>query len=273
MKILKTIQELQLARKELQGSVGLVPTMGALHRGHLSLIQQSVLENDHTIVSIFVNPTQFLEGEDFDKYPKKEEADLKICELAGVQIVFMPDISQMYTPFEPTILAPSSKAYILEGLARPGHFDGVLRVVLKLFHLTQPHRAYFGKKDAQQLYLIQNMVKSLFMDIIITPCEIIREDDGLALSSRNVYLSPKEREEALLISKSLKVATRLIMAGERDIETIQHAMHQTLLPLNTEYVQILNRDFDTISHLEIGNSLILVCAKVGTTRLIDNLWI
>ena len=273
MKIVKTIEELQHARKELSGSVGFVPTMGALHNGHLSLLQKSIGENDHTIVSVFVNPTQFLEGEDFEKYPTRTQADIKICELAGVSILFMPTLEVMYDSQEPTILAPSQKAYILEGFTRPGHFDGVLRVVLKLFNLTKPTHAYFGKKDAQQLYLLQNMVKSLFLDLKIIPCEIVREDDGLALSSRNVYLTSEQREEALLISQSLKVATHAIIAGERDIAKIKAEMRNTLQPLYVEYVEILNRDFDTISTLEIGNSIILVCAKVGTTRLIDNLWI
>ncbi|MBP1681469.1 MAG: panC [Proteobacteria bacterium] len=273
MKIVKTIEELSQARRELNGSVGFVPTMGALHNGHLSLMQKSIAENDHTIVSVFVNPTQFLEGEDFHTYPQRTQADIKICELAGVSILFMPTVEMMYSKMEPTILAPSSKAYVLEGLARPGHFDGVLRVVLKLFNLTKPTRAYFGKKDAQQLYLLQNMVASLFVDLEIVPCEIVREDDGLALSSRNVYLSPQERKDALLLCESLKVATHAIIAGERDIAKIKTEMLQTLKPLHVEYVEILNRDFDTISTIEIGNSIILVCAKVGTTRLIDNLWI
>jgi pantoate--beta-alanine ligase len=273
MKIVKTIEELSKARKELQGTVGFVPTMGALHNGHLSLMQKSITENDHTIVSVFVNPTQFLEGEDFHKYPQRTQADIKICELAGVSILFMPTADMMYSKMEPTILAPSSKAYILEGLARPGHFDGVLRVVLKLFNLTKPTRAYFGKKDAQQLYLLQNMVASFFLDLEIVPCEIVREDDGLALSSRNVYLSSQERQDALLLCESLKVATHAVISGERDIAKIKTEMLHTLKPLHVEYVEILNRDFDTISTIEIGNSIILVCAKVGTTRLIDNLWI
>lgn len=273
MKIVKTITELVQARKELQGSIGFVPTMGALHNGHLSLMQTSIAQNDHTIVSVFVNPTQFLAGEDFSKYPQRTQADIKICELAGVSILFMPTADCMYAPLEPSILAPSSKAYILEGLARPGHFDGVLRVVLKLFNLTKPTRAYFGKKDAQQLYLIQNMVTCLFLDLEIVPCDIVREDDGLALSSRNAYLNATERHDALLLCESLKVATHAIIAGERDIEVIKTEMIQTLKPLHVEYVEILNRDFATISTIEIGNSIILVCAKVGTTRLIDNLWI
>jgi len=273
MKIVKTIEEFQAARAALIGSVGLVPTMGALHNGHLSLIQESTAHNDHTIVSIFVNPTQFLAGEDLEKYPKKPEADIKICEFAGVSILFMPEASSMYQAVEPTLLAPNSKAYILEGFARPGHFNGVLCVVLKLFNLAQPTHAYFGKKDAQQLYLIQNMVRSFFLNVKIVPCEIVREDDGLALSSRNVYLNATERQEALLLCDSLKVATRLVIQGERSIATIQAEMLNTLSPLHVEYVEILNRDFDTISTVEIGNSIILVCARVGVTRLIDNLWI
>ncbi len=273
MKIVKTIEELSQARKQLQGTVGFVPTMGALHNGHLSLMQKSIAENDHTIVSVFVNPTQFLEGEDFHKYPQRTQADIKICELAGVSILFMPPVEMMYAKMEPNIHAPSSKAYILEGLARPGHFDGVLRVVLKLFNLTKPTRAYFGKKDAQQLYLLQNMVASFFLDLEIVPCEIVREDDGLALSSRNVYLNAQERQDALLLCESLKVATHAVISGERDVSKIKTEMLHTLKPLHVEYVEILNRDFDTIPTIEIGNSIILVCAKVGTTRLIDNLWI
>ncbi len=273
MKIVKTIQELKQARAQLQGCVGFVPTMGALHHGHVSLIQKSLSENDHTIVSIFVNPTQFLPGEDLSNYPRKPEADIKICELAGVSLLFMPESDVMYAPLEPSITAPALKGYILEGFSRPGHFDGVLRVVLKLFHLAKPTRAYFGKKDAQQLYLIQNMVETLFLDLDIVPCEIVREEDGLALSSRNVYLTATQRQDALLLSKSLKVATRQVMAGERAVEPIKTEMHTVLKSLHVEYVEILNRDFDTISHIEIGHTLILVCAKVGTTRLIDNLWI
>ncbi len=273
MKIVKTISELQMARNELQGSVGFVPTMGALHNGHLSLIQKSVEENANTIVSIFVNPTQFLPNEDLDKYPKKELADIRICELAGVSILFMPSVNEMYSPLEPSILAPQTKAYILEGLARPKHFDGVLRVVLKLFNLTKPNHAYFGKKDAQQLYLVQNMVNSLFLDIEIVPCDIVRENDGLALSSRNAYLNEKERKEAVLLCDALKNTSYALMRGERDIEVLKSGMHEILKPLKVEYIEILRRDFEAIESLEIGNSIILICAKVGTTRLIDNLWI
>ncbi|MDD2383935.1 MAG: pantoate--beta-alanine ligase [Sulfurospirillaceae bacterium] len=273
MKIVKTIDELKAYRNECTGSVGFIPTMGALHNGHISLIQRSLHENEHTIVSVFVNPTQFLEGEDFNTYPKRTEADIKICQFAGIDALFMPTPETMYSSCEPSIFAPSQKAYVLEGFTRPGHFDGVLRVVLKLLNLTQPTHAYFGKKDAQQLYLIQNMVRTFFLKTQIVPCEIVREDDGLALSSRNVYLNATERQEALHLSRSLQVATQKIIAGQRDVSALKTVMYEALQPLHVEYVEIVNRDFDTISTIEIGNSIILVCAKVGTTRLIDNLWV
>ncbi len=273
MKILRTPKELQEYRKSLSGSVGFVPTMGALHKGHLSLIEKSVAQNDHTIVSIFVNPTQFLPGEDFEKYPRRYEADKKICELAGVEALFMPEASTMYQKDEVLVKAPHQKGYILEGHFRPGHFDGVLQVVNKLLHLAKPHRAYFGKKDAQQLYLIQKMVQEFFMDVQIMPCEIVRDEDGLALSSRNVYLSPQERERALLIPKSLKRAAKLVQSGVTDSALIKEQMLEILRPLKVEYVEIVDRDFDLISSIKIGNSIILVAAYVGHTRLIDNIWI
>ena len=273
MKIVSTTDELINLRKELKGSIGFVPTMGALHNGHLSLIRKSLEQNDITIVSIFVNPTQFLPGEDLDKYPKRTEADLKICSLAGVDVVFMPNIDDMYFQTEPIIQAPMNKSYILEGLSRPGHFDGVLRVVLKLFNLTRPDYAYFGKKDAQQLYLIQNMVKTLFLGVEIIPCEIVREEDGLALSSRNVYLSKIEREESLKLSKALKRASRQVMQKEYDSKIIETQMLLTLEPLHVEYAKVLNREFEPIQKVEIGNTLIAIAAKLGQTRLIDNIWI
>ena len=264
---------MQRYRRETEGSTGFVPTMGALHEGHISLIRRSVAENDRTIVSIFVNPTQFLPGEDLDAYPRKIEADLKICRLAGVDAVFMPTSDAIYEAEELSIKAPRVKGYILEGYNRPGHFDGVLQIVLKLLNLTRPTRAYFGKKDAQQLYLIQNMVRRLYIETRIIPCEIVRESDGLALSSRNVYLSDEERRDALTLSRSLKTATKMVIEGERDCETIIARMREILRPTDIEYVAIVDRAFDKLETIEIDNSIILVAAKVGTTRLIDNMWI
>ncbi|MDD2399139.1 MAG: pantoate--beta-alanine ligase [Sulfurovum sp.] len=274
MRVVQTIDALKEAKKKLAGSIGFVPTMGALHKGHLSLIQQAKQENDHVIVSVFVNPTQFLEGEDLESYPRKEEADKKICELAGVDILFMPSSDQMYEKDELKIAAPAIRGYILEGERRPGHFDGMLQVVMKLLNLSGAQKAYFGKKDAQQLVLIMQMVKTYFMNVQIVPCDIVRGEDGLALSSRNVYLSEEEKSRALSLSKSLKRATKCIMSGELDTKTIKNKMLEVLKETDrVEYVAIVDREFNNLKQIELGNTIILVAARVGKPRLIDNLWI
>ena len=272
MIIAKSAQELRKALDSITGSVGFVPTMGALHIGHRTLIDAARRENDIVVVSIFVNPTQFLPGEDLSKYPRREEADFKICELSGVDLLFYPDTAAMYGSDEVRICAPDVRGYILEGSSRPGHFDGVLTVVMKLFNLVRPTRAYFGKKDAQQLALITQMVENFFMNLTIVPMETVRENDGLALSSRNVYLSPQERTEALKLSASLKKATKLVMQGTLDAATIRMQMLAILEPLEVEYVAIVNRSFEAIDQVQIGNTIVLVAARVGTTRLIDNVW-
>ncbi|MEJ2437978.1 MAG: pantoate--beta-alanine ligase [Sulfurovaceae bacterium] len=272
MLIIKDTDELKRVRASMDGSVGFVPTMGALHPGHLSLIQRAKKENERVIVSIFVNPTQFLEGEDLEKYPKKEEADLKICKHAGVDAVFMPDAAMMYAKDEMSVTAPQVRGYLLEGEKRPGHFDGVLRVVLKLLNLTRPQRAYFGKKDAQQLALIQSMVQDYFLDTTVVPCDIVRDSDGLALSSRNVYLNSKEKTQALSLSRSLRIATKMISSGERNIETIRDAMIDELSKhIKIDYVAIVDRQFQSIEQIIIGDTIILVAGFVGATRLIDNI--
>ncbi len=273
MQVVHTPQELKALRESLSGSVGFVPTMGALHEGHLSLIKKSVEQNDYTVVSIFVNPTQFLPGEDFSKYPRRYEADRKICELAGVDILFMPEADAMYHEDEVLIKAPKAKGYILEGHFRPGHFDGVLQVVNKLFHLVRPTRAYFGKKDAQQLYLIEQMVRDFFFDIEIVPCDIVRDPDGLALSSRNVYLSEEERKQALLLSKALKRAAKMVQSGIFDAKRIKEELYKVLEPIKLDYVEIVSRDFAVRNEVVIGDTIILVAGYVGSTRLIDNIWI
>jgi len=274
MIIARSIIELREAQKALKGSIGFVPTMGALHKGHHSLIQQAKKENDHVIVSIFVNPTQFLEGEDLDAYPRKEEADIKICDLAKVDILFMPTIDAMYEEDELYIAAPARRGYILEGEKRPGHFDGMLQVVMKLLNLSRATNAYFGKKDAQQLALITQMVKNYFMDVNIIACDIVRDDKGLALSSRNVYMNEEEKERALALSRSLKHATKMIMVGERNVEVIKKEMLHVLENTDkVEYVAIVDRAFNALEEVEIGNTIILVAAWVGKPRLIDNLWI
>ena len=278
MLVVNTINELLEATSTFKGSIGFVPTMGALHEGHLSLIRKARKENDSVVVSIFVNPTQFLEGEDLDAYPRKEEADRKICELAGVDVLFMPTVDMMYEKDELTIIAPAIRGFILEGTKRAGHFDGVLQIVMKLLNLiayNKPShfRAYFGKKDAQQLALITQMVKNYFINVQIVPCDIVRDSDGLALSSRNVYLSKEERIKALSLSRSLKRATELVMQKEFNSLTIIAEMKKVLSEVDIEYVAFVNREFKQIEEVEFGNTIILVAARVGTTRLIDNLWI
>jgi len=278
MVIVNTIDEFLEATVTSKGTIGFVPTMGALHEGHLSLIRQARKENDFVVVSIFVNPTQFLEGEDLDAYPRKEQADTKICELAGVDILFMPTTEMMYEKDELSITAPSIRGFILEGTKRAGHFDGMLQIVMKLLNLiayNKPSnfRAYFGKKDAQQLALITQMVKNYFINVKIVPCDIIRDSDGLALSSRNIYLSKEERVKALSLSRSLKRATELVMQKEFNTSIIIAEMKNVLSEVEVEYVALVNRKFEQIDRVEFGNTIILVAAKVGTTRLIDNLWI
>jgi pantoate--beta-alanine ligase len=273
--VVRDYQEFKRYRDKLNGDIGFVPTMGALHDGHLSLIKRAKKENSAVVVSIFVNPTQFLEGEDLDKYPRKDEADKKICQLAGVDILFMPTVDSIYSRDELKILAPKIRGFILEGAKRAGHFDGVLQVVMKLLNIVKPTRAYFGKKDAQQLALIDSMVRDYFMDIEIVPCDIVRDKDGLALSSRNVYLSKSERSRALSLSRALRRAGELVAKGVLDSKEIKREMEKILLKNvdKLEYIAIVNRDFREIERVEVGNSIILIAVFIGTTRLIDNIWL
>lgn len=273
MKIVSKVSELKEYLKGQNKLVGFVPTMGALHDGHLSLIKTAKKECELVVVSIFVNPTQFLKGEDFDKYPSRDDADKKICELAGVDVLFLPQADEIYGRDEVSLAAPNIRGYTLEGATRPGHFSGVLTVVNKLFNIVNPHYAYFGKKDAQQLNLITLMVKQLFMDIVIVPVDTVREKDGLALSSRNIYLSTQERREALKISSSLYEASKMVTAQNYSTKKIKEAMLEILDPLEIGYVEILNREFEMIEEVEVGNSVILVEALVGDTRLLDNIWL
>jgi pantoate--beta-alanine ligase len=272
MKILNSPKEASEFRKTLKGSVGFVPTMGALHEGHLSLIKKAKEENDYVIVSIFVNPTQFLPGEDFNKYPRRLEADFEICKRAGVDAVFTPTPENMYNNDEILIKAPKIKGYILEGFFRPGHFDGVLQVVNKLFNIIKPTRAYFGKKDAQQLYLIKQMVNNFFFDIEIKEGETVREKDGLALSSRNIYLSEEERKRALSISRALKRAAK-ISINVKDTKKIKEEMLKILDVDKLDYIAFVDRDFNYIDKIIPNNTIILIAAHIGDTRLIDNIWL
>ncbi|MGL2608395.1 pantoate--beta-alanine ligase [Helicobacter pylori] len=276
MRVLETIAALREYRKSLEESVGFVPTMGALHKGHQSLIERSLKENLHTIVSVFVNPTQFGANEDFSAYPRPLEKDLALCEGLGVNAVFAPKIDEMY-PYEIEqrlkLYAPKFLSSSLEGAVRKGHFDGVVQVVLKLFHLINPTRAYFGKKDAQQLLIIQHLVKDLLLDIEIAPCEIARDSDHLALSSRNVYLSATERKQALAIPKALENIQQAIDKGEKACEKLKKLGLEILKNLEVDYLECCNHKLEPLKTIEPANTLILVAARVGKTRLLDNLWV
>jgi len=273
MQIISDPLELKSYLKQTSKSIGFVPTMGALHEGHISLIKKAREESELVVVSIFLNPTQFLKGEDLSKYPRKDEADKKICQMSGVDVLFFPSAANMYGEDEVSLVAPNVRGFVLEGMSRPGHFNGVLTVVIKLLNLVNPTKAYFGKKDAQQLNLITLMTKQLFMDVEIVPVETMREKDGLAMSSRNAYLDSEQRQEALKISSSLYLASKMVKQGVRDVATLKEAMREHLAPLEIAYVEILNRDFEYVQEIELSNSVILVEAIVGNTRLLDNIWI
>jgi pantoate--beta-alanine ligase len=276
MRVFQSPHDLKQELKPLHVSnkkIGFVPTMGALHNGHLELIKRAKEQNDIVVVSIFVNPTQFLKGEDLDKYPRKEQADKKVCELAGVDYLYYPSADMMYGEDEVKISAPDVRGYVLEGATRPGHFSGVLTVVMKLLNIVNPTNAYFGKKDAQQLNLIILMAKQMFMDVNIVPVETIRDTQGLALSSRNEYLTLEEKQEALKIPLSLKTAANLVGSGVVESEKITASMREILAPLEVSYVAIVDREFRPVSVVETGNTIILVEAVVGVTRLLDNIWL
>lgn len=276
MRVLETVAALREYRKSLKESVGFVPTMGALHKGHQSLIERSLKENSHTIVSVFVNPTQFGANEDFSAYPRPLEKDLALCEGLGVNAVFVPKTSEMY-PYETEqrlkLYAPTFLSRSLEGAMRHGHFDGVVQVVLRLFHLINPTRAYFGKKDAQQLLIIEHLVKDLLLDIEIAPCEIVRDDDHLALSSRNVYLNATERKQALAIPKALENIQQAIDKGEKACEKLKKLGLEILENLEVDYLECCNHKLEPLKTIEPTNTLILVAARAGKTRLLDNLWV
>ncbi|WP_120992024.1 pantoate--beta-alanine ligase [Helicobacter pylori] len=276
MRVLETIAALREYRKSLKESVGFVPTMGALHKGHQSLIERSLKENSHTIVSVFVNPTQFGANEDFSAYPRPLEKDLALCEKLGVNVVFLPKTSEMY-PYEIErrlkLYAPTFLSHSLEGAMREGHFDGVVQVVLRLFHLVHPTRAYFGKKDAQQLLIIQHLVQDLLLDIEIVPCEIVRDDDNLALSSRNVYLNATQRKQALAIPKALESIKQAIDKGEKACEKLKKLGLEILETLEVDYLEFCNHKLKPLKTIEPANTLVLVAARVGKTRLLDNLWV
>lgn len=277
MRLARRISELREALTPLkrQGkTIGLVPTMGYLHDGHLSLVRRSVAECDVTVVSIFVNPTQFGPNEDFDRYPRDLDRDLSLCESAGADFVFAPEVSEMYYPDATTKVTVAKLTEGLCGRSRPGHFDGVTTVVCKLFNIVGPDKAYFGQKDAQQAVVVKRMVRDLNIPVEIVEVPTVREPDGLAMSSRNVYLTPQQRQSALSLYKSLVAAKEMIDQGERSAAKIREHMREVLESADgvvIDYVEIV--DANSLESLEtlVGTVLIAVAAKVGDTRLIDNI--
>jgi pantoate--beta-alanine ligase len=274
MRTVITLTDLHSIRHSLAGTVGLVPTMGYLHAGHLSLIRRAREESDHVVVSIFVNPTQFGPREDLSSYPRDLERDLSLIEPLGTDLVWIPTAEIMYPKDYQTWVQVETVTRPLEGAMRPGHFRGVTTVVAKLFNGVQPHKAYFGQKDAQQVAVIRQMTRDLNFPIEIVVCPIVREPDGLAMSSRNVYLDAEERKAATVLYRSLNGAKNLYENGERDAETLRLFMREVLateLLAQMQYVSCA--DYDTLEELETvtGKALLSLAVYVGKTRLIDNL--
>lgn len=254
-------------------SVGFVPTMGYLHEGHGSLIEAARRENDKVVVSIFVNPMQFGPSEDLASYPRDLEKDSKLCESLGVDLIFHPEPEEMYHPGFSSFVDMTVLTEELCGLSRPVHFRGVCTVVSKLFHIVQPDRAYFGQKDAQQLAVIRHMVEDLNMDLEIVGCPIIREEDGLAKSSRNTYLSPEERKAALVLSRSIALGQKLVEDGEQDARRVIAAMKEMIEkePMaRIDYVKAVDgRTMQRITNVQ-KPMLVAIAVYIGSTRLIDN---
>ncbi len=279
MQIIKTPAELNAVSKKLRSegkTIGLVPTMGYLHEGHKSLIRKSAEQNDVTIVSVFVNPTQFGPGEDLETYPRDLERDKQAAASAGAEYIFQPEPEDMYPDGYGTFVSVDSDiTKILCGKTRPGHFRGVATVVTKLFNISMADRAYFGQKDAQQLAVIMRMVSDLNMNIEIVPCPIVREKDGLAMSSRNTYLSAEERGQALSLSAALKDAEKAVKGGETDLEKIKRNIRARISgsPLaDIEYIESCAfPSLEPYGGKLVEKTLIALAVRFGKTRLIDNI--
>ncbi len=276
MKILTTVNDVrnQINEWKSEGlSVGFVPTMGYLHEGHQSLIKKAVEENDKVVVSIFVNPTQFGPNEDFEAYPRDLEKDAALCEATGANLIYHPEVEEMYPDGFCSYVNMTGITDALCGKSRPIHFKGVCTVVSKLFNIVTPDKAYFGEKDAQQLAVIRRMVKDLNFPVEIVGCPIIREEDGLAKSSRNTYLSPEERQAALVLSKAIFAGRKMVTDGEVNVAKILDEMNSIINsePLaKIDYIEIVN--MDTMQNIDIikGNVLCAIAVFIGKTRLIDN---
>ncbi len=277
MKQLRTVDELKHERDIYRGfgrTIGFVPTMGYLHEGHLSLVRQSRLENDVTIVSIFVNPTQFGPKEDFGNYPRNLERDLSLLAEVGVDIVFIPDREQLYPPPYRTFVQVEELDQQLCGKSRPGHFRGVATIVLKLFNIVHPNRAYFGSKDAQQVIIIKKMARDLDLDTHVCALPIIRDVDGLALSSRNTYLSPEERQAALSFPRALVSSKEAIKNGWHHVDKIIQLIQSEIAKnpaITIDYIEVVSLDqLEHREQIDLQNTLVAGAVWVGKTRLIDN---
>jgi len=273
MKVVETIADLKRLRHKLPEPVGFVPTMGYLHEGHLVLVRRARAENSSVVASIFVNPTQFGPQEDFDKYPRNPKRDLAMLEKEGVDLVFMPSVAEMYPPQFDSWVEAGKVTERLEGATRPGHFRGVTTVVAKLFNIVQPDKAYFGQKDAQQLAVIKKMVADLNMNLEVVAVPTVREPDGLAMSSRNIYLNPEERKAAVVLYQALSLAQKLWSQGVKDAQTIRQQMTDLIQkqPLaNIEYASVA--DAETLDELDKVQppALVSLAVRIGKTRLIDN---
>ncbi len=276
MQIITTVGQMQQACRNLKrrGTLGLVPTMGALHDGHLSLVRRARGECESVAVSIFVNPTQFAAGEDFETYPRSLEDDCAKLEAAGIDLLFAPTPEEMYTPGATTFVEVPGIGDRLDGASRPGHFRGVATVVAKLFHIVGPDRAYFGQKDAAQVAVLGAMIRDLNFPVRLVACPIVREPDGLAMSSRNRYLSPQNRRRALILHRALQAACELLEAGETRSDILQSALWRVFAEdegVRLDYAAIV----DPCTLLPVADTargaLIAVAAWVGSTRLIDNI--
>ncbi|AEX85886.1 pantoate--beta-alanine ligase [Marinitoga sp. 1135] len=277
MKVINSINEMKDIRNSLimEGkTIGFVPTMGYLHKGHLSLVKQAREDNDIVVVSIFVNPTQFGPNEDFDRYPRDLNRDMELLKEFNVDYIFHPDVMEMYPDGYSTYVEETKLTNVLCGKSRPGHFKGVTTIVSKLFNIVRPTRAYFGQKDAQQFRVLRKMVDDLNMDVKMVEMPIIREEDGLAMSSRNIYLKGEERVQALALYKSLLKAKELFENGERDATKIKEEMKKVFdeNPLvKVDYIEIVDEyNLEPVEKIE-KRVLVAVAAFVGKARLIDNI--
>jgi pantoate--beta-alanine ligase len=274
MKIVESIAEMKKVRRAMKGTVGFVPTMGYLHEGHMELARKAKTENHHTVVSIFVNPTQFGPSEDFFSYPRDIPRDTAMLKNVGVDVIFMPTAADMYPSLYSTWVDVEKVTDVLEGASRPGHFRGVATVCNKLFNIVEPAKAYFGQKDAQQCIVIKRMVTDLNMNLAIVIVPTVREPDGLAMSSRNTYLKPEERKAAVVLHESLELARQMYHQGEYDAQKIRLAMiefiHRQPLAEKIDYISIA--DIKTLEELDEVKppAVISLAVKIGKPRLLDN---